>query len=76
MARLGFRQMEQLIKLGSPGTFRLESNAVCDSLIRRGLLKRHGLGSVSITSDGLRALADAMDNGQVTAVLKEMGGWR
>ena len=70
MRPLGKRQIDLLAKLGSPGMFLIVGDPVSRSLAKRGLLKPEGTSTdddsfYHITSAGLRALADAMDSGQI-----------
>lgn len=60
---LGKQQLRLLMLLGRPGTVMVTpADSVARSLGRRGLLSEAG---DRITPSGLRALADAMESGQL-----------
>lgn len=71
--RVGKRQIELLITLATPNRLLVVGDKISDALVRRGMLKedqeRCGIG---ITAAGLRALADAMDRGEVSDALQRM----
>lgn len=67
MAKLGCRQLDHLKTLG-PHLIEIVGSPILRSLKKRGLVKALGEDGDSfycITPDGLRALADAMDDGRV-----------
>jgi len=71
--RIGKRQLELLIGLGSPCMMLIVGDRVSESLTRRGLLRGKGKNDcLVITPAGLRVLADEMEAGRVTDALTRM----
>ena len=72
--RIGDRQLRMLIVMASPGRTLVVGDRESAAMERRGWLKsEHGDGDLlTITADGLRALADAMDAGRVGPMLAVM----
>lgn len=67
--RIGTRQLETLIVMGSPAVLALGN---CHrNMIARGLLADEG-GTCRITAKGLRALADEMEAGRVGEAIERM----
>ena len=73
-ARIGPGQLRFLIMCGSPTILGFVTDRASRALLRRELIApvAEGSGMVRITAAGLRALADAMEDGRVDATLKEM----
>jgi hypothetical protein len=68
--RLGRRQLDLLAGLGGVHTALIVPDAISRSLTRRGLLvsvaeRRTDDGFLSITAEGYRAIADALDAGTI-----------
>jgi hypothetical protein len=62
-----------LVVLASPTTTLLVPSKSEAGMVRRGLLReRDAGGAVCITASGLRALADAMDDGRVDDALERI----
>lgn len=75
MTRLGKRQLEMLIFCCSPLWLLLTPCAVSDALVKRGLMVADRKGPrrpARISSAGLRAVADAMDRGEVKPAMERM----
>ena len=74
MTRIGKQQLQTLIVLASPTCVLLTPGRSERGLVERGLLRERepGGGSCCITPAGLRALADAMDQGLVDDALEAM----
>ena len=72
MTRLGPHQLALLMAMTGHGASLLTPDAVAWSLYERGLLCHGPDGGLCITADGLRALADAIDDGRAAAVEKRM----
>lgn len=73
--RLGKRQLEMLILCCSPLSLLLTPDAVSDALVTKGLMTatRKGPRSpASISASGLRAVADAMDRGDIPPAIERM----
>lgn len=75
---LGKRQLALLVTMAKPTRFFLIPCKVSRSLEARGLIAERLIPEsrkpvLQITSKGLRALADAMDSGQIAAALDR---WR
>ncbi len=64
--QVGHRQLNLLSVLARPGTALIVGDKLARSLVSRGLAQqaRHD-AIISITSSGLRALADAADAGKI-----------
>ena len=65
--RLGNKQLQKLRTLG-PSLCQIVGDDVCRSLAKRGLLasdSEDGEAFYHITPDGMRALADAIDDGKL-----------
>lgn len=75
-ARIGSDQLRFLIMCGSPTIYGFVTDRASRALVKRGLVAPPpdaiGDGMVRITAAGLRALADAMEDGRVDAALKAM----
>lgn len=63
--KLGSRQLDILRKLGGLHLILLTPDKATEGLRRRGLVSGEEGRPCHITSDGLRALADAVDQGRV-----------
>lgn len=71
--RIGDRQLETLMALGSPTMSLVVPGKECRGLIARGLLQASPTGGFAcITAKGLRALADEMDKGRVASALERI----
>ena len=74
--RIGPDQLRFLIMCGSPTFYGFVTDRMTRALVKRGLVASppgaKGDGMVRITALGLRALADAMEDGRVDATLKLM----
>jgi F0F1-type ATP synthase epsilon subunit len=71
--RVGPRQLETLVMLGSPTMSMVVPGTTERGLIQRGLLKVGETGGFAcITPTGLRVLADAMEAGKVADALERM----
>jgi hypothetical protein len=70
--RVGKEQLRTLMMLGSPFSVMLTADRGSRAMVKRGLLKldRPKHEATRITASGLHALADAMERGEVDAVLK------
>jgi hypothetical protein len=71
---LGKLQLEFLMGLASPSCLMVVGNAVSKSLVKRGLLRPHFPDKPDawhrITPNGLRAIADAFEAGQLDRFMK------
>jgi hypothetical protein len=71
---LGKLQLERLMGLASPSMMLVVGDALSKSLVKRGLLKANFPDTPEawhrITPDGLRALADAYEAGQLAQFMK------
>jgi hypothetical protein len=73
MVRIGDRQLETLVALGSPTMALIVPGKECRGLIANGLLQVSDTGGCAcITAKGLRALADEMEKGRVASALERM----
>ena len=65
--RIGNKQLELLDALGLH-RFRVVPDYMTRSLVKKGLMKVYGPkgGIIGLTSNGLRALADAADDGRIS----------
>lgn len=71
--RIGDRQLETLVMLGSPTMSLVVPGKECRSLIANGLLQTSDTGGFAcITPKGLRALAEEMDRGRVASALERI----
>ncbi|MCK7615205.1 hypothetical protein [Roseibium sediminicola] len=71
MTRLGSRQLELLRSVGTTsavisGAALADTRARCRKLVALGLMHEPAPGLATITPDGLRALADAVDAGRIS----------
>ena len=72
-ARIGSRQLQTLVMLGSPTMSMVVPGKTERTLISRGLLRCHENGGFAcITPSGLRVLADEMESGRVDDALERM----
>lgn len=71
---LGKRQIERLMGLASPSMLMIVGDAVSKSLVERGLLRPNFPEDPDawhrITPEGMRALADAYEAGQLEQFMK------
>lgn len=74
--RIGPDQLRYLIMCGSPTVYGFVTDRMTRAMVKRGLIApppgSTGSGVVRITAAGLRALADAMEDGRVDATIKLM----
>jgi hypothetical protein len=71
--RIGKKELELLIIMASPvNAWRAEGDPISRVLIHRGLMHEPSPGIARITPEGLRALADAMDDGLLGDALDRM----
>lgn len=72
--RIGDRQLETLVALGSPTMTLLAPGPETRSMVKNGLLRQRAPneGAVCITAAGLRKMADEMDAGRVADALTRM----
>jgi hypothetical protein len=71
--RIGKRQLETLVALGSPGCAMIVPDKCARSLVWRGLLKTGESGGFAcITAAGLRVLAAEMEAGRVGDALERI----
>lgn len=69
MAKLGRKQLDMLALIGGVQRAIVVPDAVTRSLCKRGLMTSGGTktdGFLVLTSAGYRAIADAMDSGDIT----------
>ena len=70
--RLGIHQLRLLVVMGSPTMQLITLDRPAKALLGRGLLRHSETGGYIITAPGLRALAEAMDDGRVDVVMDMM----
>lgn len=71
--RIGKRQLETLVALGSPTCAMIVPDKCAVSLVARGLLKVSESGGFAcITASGLRVLAEEMEAGRVDNALERI----
>lgn len=73
MMRIGKRQLETLVAVGSPAWAMVVPDKCAASLVARGLLKVSESGGFAcITASGLRVLAAEMESGRVDDALERI----